>query len=383
MAGLKVVWGFDNNQPAAANWRLNFPEAILHEMDVTDLVRDPTAGTMLKVDVLHLSPPCQFFSPAHTVDGINDKENFAAIFSVGEILDVVRPRVGTLEQTYGILQSDHQPVFKTLVRQFTSRGYSVRWTHALLQRWGLPQQRQRLVLFFAGPNEALPDFPAFTHSAEPGSSLEPFASCEKVISGIRRGHPLHNVDLAIRRTNTPWDGTSIAPRCITTSGGQNYHFSGLRDFTLAEFMALQGFPLNHIFVGAYIKKQIGNAVPPIVAVKWFDALRRSLEKTDGIEPREEIGNNQSQHFEVVELRDTDSDEESPSILDSFGGPNSCMKSPLVSGRVKESSLKQIVNLECTEINKKGRSVDQGKENVVDLVDDDERSSSHARYIVLD
>ena len=69
---------------------------------------------------------------------------------------------------------------------------------------------------------------------------------------------------------------------MTTSGGQNYHPSGTRDFTLREYAALQGFPPNHVFAGSYVKKQIGNAVPPVVAKVLFESIKRQLDRVDGV-----------------------------------------------------------------------------------------------------
>jgi DNA (cytosine-5)-methyltransferase 1 len=69
---------------------------------------------------------------------------------------------------------------------------------------------------------------------------------------------------------------------MTTSGGQNYHPSGERDFTLREYAGLQGFPPCHVFTGSYIKKQIGNAVPPCVAKVLFNSIKKQLNEADGI-----------------------------------------------------------------------------------------------------
>jgi DNA (cytosine-5)-methyltransferase 1 len=80
----------------------------------------------------------------------------------------------------------------------------------------------------------------------------------------------------------PWDGSKILPRAMTTSGGQNYHPSGKRDFTLREYACLQGFPLEHVFRGNYVKKQIGNAVPPCVAKVLFESIKKDLDLADGV-----------------------------------------------------------------------------------------------------
>jgi DNA (cytosine-5)-methyltransferase 1 len=79
-----------------------------------------------------------------------------------------------------------------------------------------------------------------------------------------------------------WDGDSIAPRCITTHGGQNYHPSGKRPFTNREFACLQGFPLNHNFSNINVKKQIGNAYPSLISKVIFKHIKEQLEKADGI-----------------------------------------------------------------------------------------------------
>jgi len=70
---------------------------------------------------------------------------------------------------------------------------------------------------------------------------------------------------------------------MTTSGGQNYHPSGTRELTLREYACLQGFPTGHVFKGNYVKKQIGNAVPPVVAKVLFGSIKADLEKIDGVE----------------------------------------------------------------------------------------------------
>jgi DNA (cytosine-5)-methyltransferase 1 len=86
-----------------------------------------------------------------------------------------------------------------------------------------------------------------------------------------------------RRKNklAPWDDSRIAT-CITTDGGNKGHPSGTRDFTEREIATLQSFPQHHIFYGNAIRKQIGNAVPPLVAKIIFRAIIKHLERQDGV-----------------------------------------------------------------------------------------------------
>lgn len=147
--------------------------------------------------------------------------------------------------------------------------------------------RRRLINH--SPGEPLPQIPHPTHSpveSGPPHTLPPHVSVEKVLASIPRNaadHDIASVTWAPERYRMPWDSTKILPRAMTTTGGQNYHPSGTRDLTLREYASLQGFPPKHLFGGKYVKRQIGNAVPPIVAKVLFGSLKRDLERQDGVE----------------------------------------------------------------------------------------------------
>ena len=133
--------------------------------------------------------------------------------------------------------------------------------------------------------------PSPTHSENGDDGLEPFVTVNQTLSKIPPNASHHDPDLLMftdGRGMKPWDGNKILPRAMTTSGGQNYHPSGTRDFTLREYACLQGFPLNHMFLGSGIKKQIGNAVPPCVAKVLFKSIKRDLDEADGVVGGQEI-----------------------------------------------------------------------------------------------
>lgn len=150
---------------------------------------------------------------------------------------------------------------------------------------GLPQRRHRLIIIATCPGETLPPFPPYTHSRHPTPGLKPYTSVNSILSSIRAGAPDHDLATALSKPlhENPWDGSSIAPRAITTHGGNNYHPSGARGLTNREFAALQGFPGSHRFGERNVKKQVGNAVPPSVAAVLFGQVRRWLEEKDGVE----------------------------------------------------------------------------------------------------
>jgi len=145
-AGLRVDWGFDYDPAAIDSYRRNFYgtrcEAVAVHEFVTVLTED------FRVDVLHLSPPCQPFSPMHTRPGQNDELNQATFSAVTELINKVKPRIVTLEETFGLTrQVDTLPWFTAMIQMFTKLGFSVRWKVFNLCDFGLPQPRKRLIIF--------------------------------------------------------------------------------------------------------------------------------------------------------------------------------------------------------------------------------------------
>lgn len=286
MAGLKPIWGFDFDTSACLSWQMNFPDAAIYEMAANTVCdAEKRKKISLQCDVLHMSPPCQFFSPAHTVPGINDEMNSAALMACDEVLKRAKPRVVTLEQTFGICQPAHILYFNTLVNMFTRNGYSINYKIVNFEEWGLAQKRQRLIVIGAGPGEQLPIIPPVTHTKDTSRNphLLPYTAAGSLINSVPRDALNHDIESAtFTQRRRSWCPNGILPRAMTTSGGGNCHPSGLRNLTLREFAVLQGFPVDHRFAGTAIKKQIGNAVPPSMARILFTTARKALEKADGV-----------------------------------------------------------------------------------------------------
>jgi DNA (cytosine-5)-methyltransferase 1 len=141
MAGLHVLWGFDFWEQACETWRTNFPYAECYNKPAHKFVelakRSEAQGfpDLMKVDILHLSPPCQFFSPAHTINGVDDEMNTASLFAVQAVIEVSRARVVTLEQTFGIACPRFRFYFNALIQMFTAHDFSVRWAIVPLAQW--------------------------------------------------------------------------------------------------------------------------------------------------------------------------------------------------------------------------------------------------------
>lgn len=277
-AGLRINWGFDFNLAACQTYAMNFFRTPIYNVWANQFSEAKGAH---KVDICHLSPPCQFFSDAHTIQGKDDDMNTASLFAIFNLLEKAKPRIVTLEQTSGLIRR-HPIFFNAVINMFTSRGFSVRWKVMNCADFGLPQRRTRLFIMASCPGEALPPFPAPTHSSNPErTGLKPWTTINEAITKIPHGWANHDVHLAKERDNTPQSGDKIAT-CVTTSGGGIIHPSGKRDYTHREFACLQSFPLGHKFGASGVKKQVGNAVPPIVGMILLETVQNALLQADGL-----------------------------------------------------------------------------------------------------
>lgn len=123
------------------------------------------------MDICHLSPPCQFFSDAHTWAGKDDEMNTASLFAIFNLLEKAKPRVVTLEQTSGLVRR-HPIFFNAVVNMFTSRGFSVRWRVINCADFGLSQRRMRLFVIASWyVPTTLPHLQAIAHVACPEARL--------------------------------------------------------------------------------------------------------------------------------------------------------------------------------------------------------------------
>ncbi|KAI4123371.1 MAG: hypothetical protein LQ338_005303 [Usnochroma carphineum] len=258
-AGFRVEWGVDFDPTAIQTYSQNFFLARCEATPVDVFVTYMEENYV--VDVLHLSPPCKTFSPAHTRP-------------VEALLKKTKPRIVTMENTFGLVER-WRDWLHCMIRFFTALGFSVCWKVFNLAEYGLPQARRRLIVIaswyvirFLGiiggktayritsPGEKLPSFPEPTH----GPNRLPFTTVNNAIARIPPGFPNHDVRGAPRRNASPYNGDLPLRNCITTGGSLDIHPSGERAFTDRELACLQGFPLEHTFGMSKVKMQIGNAL---------------------------------------------------------------------------------------------------------------------------
>jgi DNA (cytosine-5)-methyltransferase 1 len=292
MAGLRAVWGFDCDASAILTYGANFAgkgtrsyEETVHEflLRVSHLPLHQRRKYM--VDILHISPPCQPFSSAHTrPNEENDAKNQAALFSVLQLLQTIKPRVVTIEETEGLL-TRHIEWFSALINIIVSVGYSVRWRRIHCKEYGVPQNRTRLYIIASGPGETLPQVAERTHGE--GEGMKKPVTVGNALAKIPRNAPNHQKTYNNNNWEKPKFTLDQQANTVTCDGGKNWHPNPTekRKFTDRELARLQTFPDDHRFVDSRVtvtRRQVGNAVPPLLAKTMDEKITRSLKETDGV-----------------------------------------------------------------------------------------------------
>ncbi len=376
MAGFLIKLSCDKDPHACETYRHRFPGSDLHEMDIFQFIKQDPKSTQ-RVDAMHISPPCQFWSPAHTVPGVNDEANIASLFACHELVKRLRPRVFTLEQTFGILDPRFEHYFNALIYGFTQYSYSLRWRVVDLLIWGNPAKRRRLIMIGSCPGEKLPPFPPPRHSErpKPGDGTRPYVTVRqvlrKIMSSTTMRHPLHLCQ------KDPWDPNVPLQRTITCSGGiGNYHYSGRRFFNLREYATLQGFPVDYEFRSSNVKKQIGNAFPPCVVKTIYQHIKKCLYYVDRIFQFEEDETSEPSDIGEAQIPDSDIllvDDEDDDALEYLGqdytSPSPCSSSSNDRSDFDVASQSSAIFAPCIDANQSHRRMYIDLTGPIDLTRD--------------
>lgn len=138
--GLRTVWANDSSAVACEVYRSRFGENELTEGDVREHWQQIPPHDMLTAGL-----PCQPFSSAGKKEGLRDPRG--TLFEV--VLDVLerqRPRFFVVENVKRLLSMERGEHFATILASFADAGYAVEWRLLNAMDFGLPQNRQRVII---------------------------------------------------------------------------------------------------------------------------------------------------------------------------------------------------------------------------------------------
>lgn len=321
MEGFDILLANEFDQSIATAYKENHKSTNVVVGDITSLDLSKVFGEYVnKIDVVIGGPPCQGFSQKGKRKTINDERNFLFKHYV-EVVKFVKPKYFVMENVPNLLTAEKGFFLNEIKGLFKGYGYSIRYGILNAADYGVPQNRRRAIIigkYLATPPElplpckqkvtiwdAISDL-AYLESGEGEFEQEyrnsPKSDYEKKMrkgSKILYNHmATKHSALALERlslippnagkevlpkehiTKSVYSGTwsrmkqndvavTITTRFDTPSSGKFTHPFLNRAITVREAARLQSFPDTFKFIGSKMSqmKQVGNAVPPLLARK--------------------------------------------------------------------------------------------------------------------
>jgi DNA (cytosine-5)-methyltransferase 1 len=316
-AGFDIVAGIEHDRDACETFAKAHPGATVFDVDVDAA---PVASLASHVDVVIGGPPCQPWSSGGKRLATADPRNGWPAFL--RVLDAARPAAFVAENVTGLASASRRKHLDALMRACRALAFDVSARVCDAADYGVPQRRRRLLI--VGTRCASFAFPSPTHSAMPGARTAPWLRAGTVVAHEPQGEANPSVVTYARRPDirpSPYDGHLFngggrpidlarpAPTLLASMGGNKtpwvdtmdivagYHallctggaprrgvVPGARRITVEEAAQLQSFPAGMHVAGSRSSayRQIGNAVPPLLAAAIARSLRASLERGERV-----------------------------------------------------------------------------------------------------
>lgn len=309
LAGFEVKACVELNKDAMNTYALHEQSATHYNQDVRTIDFSIYEG---KIDIVSGGPPCQPFSIGGLRKSSDDSRDMLPEFV--RALKEIKPGAFIMENVPGLIMKKTRAYFDWVIYELREAGYQVNWSILNAADYGVPQKRKRL--FIIGSREKILLFPKPTHGIDlekkhvgtfdvlgnspigeapncpvkfaknpdlrpspyaghvyngGGRPIDPVGPCHTIIAASG-GHKTHWIDTLgvakeyhehLKNGGQPWDG----------------EVQGARRLSVEESAIIQTFPKGMIFTGARSAqyKQVGDAVPPLLAAAIAKAVREQLE----------------------------------------------------------------------------------------------------------
>ena len=315
-AGYETIWANDIDKWAVKTFKENINDSITCE-SIVEI--DPYSDTSIPdCDIILGGFPCQDFSVIWKRPGLHgERGNLYKKFL--HFVDAKKPKAFVAENVKGLLSANKRKAIKQIIEDFENilPGYIVKPKLYNFAEFGVPQFRERVLLVGIRKDTNF-EFvhPLPTHGQ---NASKAFVTAGKALEGVEKVKANNEKQNITRRTieklklipeggnftNIPKDSEHYVKgmishvyrrinrkepsKTIIAAGGGGtwgYHYPENRPLTNRERARLQSFDDDFVFFGSMteVRRQIGNAVPPLGVVEVAKALlplfNESYEKHD-------------------------------------------------------------------------------------------------------
>ena len=331
MAGFQILLGIDNDAMALKTFEKNHSGSKSICGDITKVTYEDIKKKIgnKAIDVVIGGPPCQGFSLSGPRN-FNDPRN-SLYLSYIRLVKEIQPKMFVIENVPGLVRLFGGVVKDNIIKEFSEMGYSVQYKILCSADYGVPQKRTRVIFVGSTPgfdftypekNEntiscemALSDLPALPDNSYLGEEIQNYATgpknayqelmrvnSTKVLNHVAAHHDQrvkdtislvppggnykslpedlkNNAHFHVAWTRFPKD--TPAPT-IDTGHRHHFHYEYDRVPTVRECARIQSFPDSFVFLGNKTQqfRQVGNAVPPLMAKRVAEQIKKSLKEGD-------------------------------------------------------------------------------------------------------
>lgn len=269
-----IVWANEINEAACRTYRRNIDQNI-----ICGNVWDSLDSIPKSIDVIIGGFPCQDISINGKGAGANGKRS-GLYRAMIEAIKATRPRIFVAENVKGLLMRHNKESLAQILQDFDSLGYDISYELYHAADYGVPQSRERVFIVgtLQGKGKFVPPEPDrarynWITAREAISDLENLEAKPEInhIWSLANRSP----EQGDRRLDPNRPAYTIRAEC---HGNIQYHYSLPRRISMREAARIQSFPDNFIFEAKLreTERQVGNAVPPVLAWHMAKAVRDYL-----------------------------------------------------------------------------------------------------------
>ena len=337
LAGFEIIGGIDFNKEATVTFQHNFKKAKVQCVDITTVKNEDILADYGGVDVIVGGPPCQGFSTANRWQKEMEDPRNKLFYEYIRFVKLLKPKVIMIENVRGILTRDNGYAKERISTILGEEGYELNMMVLDASDYGVPQNRKRAIIVGIRKDfldkkfdfdqlkklpkvtveDAIGEFYQFENN-EPGpielkepastpyraylrrkdnmvldhEARYPAEKVQKRISFVPQGGNWMDVPAELWSNDRKNRHSSAYKRLdpktqsctIDTGNAHSNYFHPLynRIPSPRESARLQSFPDSFEFPGTRgsMYKQVGNAVPPLLAKAVADVIMKLIKNED-------------------------------------------------------------------------------------------------------
>lgn len=314
-AGFDVIWANEYDKDIWETYEKNHPNTKLDRRSIVDIQSDEVP----ECDGIIGGPPCQSWSEAGSLRGINDKRG-QLFYDFIRILEAKQPKFFLAENVSGMLLERHSEALKNIKELFKNAGTGYELSFKLLNAsdFDVPQDRKRV--FFVGIRKDLNFKFEFPQPLKKKVTLEDkISDLQNTVVPAKEGNKTNKENCKVsnheymiggfssmfmsRNRVRSWDEQSFtiqaggrhapihpqAPKMKFIEQNKRVFVPGKEDLyrrlSVRECARIQTFPDNFTFHYNHISagyKMIGNAVPVNLAKHLAKSIKTQIEEEQKI-----------------------------------------------------------------------------------------------------